>query len=489
MFGQTDTLALTEMRALHREFKNGAQVYYGERYAGQSKELSNMLSAAGSYIDYFANQDLSSVPSWELPIIDMVKTGQYANAIARYERRNLLGEFESGADLYPSIERYVMLLELSGIRQNAIKGLTTITKVADTDTTTLRSMNTLITLAIDLRQYSVADNYFNVYYRRSSGKPADVAQVFALRAEACMRRSKPNEALRMAAHAVSLYDSLATASKDPGFEALNRARAFRVQGEIANRLDEYESSLANLYKSFDLYEMSAGQNGIANLTERVRAYYSMGMLATDLKDYEFADKCYRKVEALGSWMFEGNRYQQLQFTFSSMRLRGLALVQQGQYDEAYQVYMLAEEALNEMERIAPNTNIIAFQNINFNIASLYYSSGNLEKALEYDRKILDMVLNDHQTEEHRHNLDLAYCYKYVGNCLWAIGYNKYLQGNKKKTKEVMDQYKEAQQNYQMARRYNPKDMEARAKAELASLILQGLEKPQPMPRNVANRND
>lgn len=482
-FAQEDSMELAVLRDKHREFKNGAHIYYSERFPEGTKEYANMMAAADTYIDFFASQDLSSAPDWELPIIDMVKQGLYTNAISRYDRRNLLGEYTEGSELYPIIERYVMLLEFSGIRQNAIKALTVIQGVADKETTSIRVMPTLISLASDLRQYSLTDQYFDAFLERSAGNPESVAKIYALRAQVCMRRSRPNEANRLATRAIAIYDSLAQANDNPKYCALDRARLHQTQGSILYRLDDLQGSLKNVYSSFACYEAAAEENFSADMLERLRAYYSMASLATDLKDYKLADDFYQNVAQYGSWLFEGNAYQQAKFVFNTTRLRGLTLVTENRMDEAAREYQLSAAALDDMERLAPGTNIQYFQNLNFNIASLYYTAGNLEMALVYDKKILNMLLQDNQTEEHRHNVDLAYIYKYIGNCYWAMGYNKYLANNKKKSKEIMRMYQDAQRHYQMALRHFSKDTEARAKAELAQLILQGLEKPQAMPKH------
>lgn len=474
---------LNSVRDNYLDYQAGAKIYFSERFAEGTQEFSNMLNSASSYVDFFATQDERTIKDWEAPIMDMIKAGYYANAITRYERHNLAQEFKTDDSLYPCIERYVMLLELTGMRSNAQKGMTLLQSVVETDKKTLRAMVPAINLANGLRQYTLSDELFGTYYSRTMHNPEQMAEVIAYRAEVCYRRNKPNEAHRLAERAVIMYDSLAQAKDDPKYAAWHRAKLHQLNGSVLHRIDELESSLKNIYQSYALYEAVAEQGEGDNLPMRLRAYYSMGGVLTDLQDYTFADELYQKVDAYGSWLYEGDSYRHARFSFDVNRLRGLSLVRDKKIEDASSAYELASLALDDMERIKPGSNLDDFQNLNFNIASMYYSSGNLEKALEYDIKVLNMLLANTQQEEHRHNNDLAYCYKYIGNCYWAIGYQEYVKNKKRRSKEIMKYYQDAQRSFQLALRHNAKDPEARAKSDLASLIIQGLEKPQVMPKH------
>lgn len=483
MQAQDHFVEISTMRQMFQDFKHGASLYYGERFSETSMEYVKVMSTSDVYIDYMVGLDYGNVPEWEKPIIDHIKTGQFAGAIARYERRNLVNDLANDASFYPSVVRYLMVLELSGNRQNAVKAMTLVQNAVDNSNVSLESKSGLVNLAIDMRQYPVAEQFISTleYIARSDRNVQ--AEAYAMRTKLSLRRGKPNEGMTAGRAAIALYDSLANERGDSRYEAINRARLYLDLGRLQYRFDELELSLKSLYQSFAFFENDASDNFAKHMCERLRAYYSMGMLATDLKDYSLANELYQKIDAHGAWMFEGSPFQQATFSFDKNRLKGLALVRNGQTEEALSAYEQASMALDEMERFYPGGNLDAFQNLNFNIASLYYGSGNLEKALEYDLKVLNMLLANKQQDEHRHKNDLAFCYKYVGNCYWAIGYQRYVANKHKKSKEIMKFFQDAQKSYQMALRYKANDSESLAKNQLAQLILQGYEKPQPFPKN------
>jgi tetratricopeptide (TPR) repeat protein len=219
------------------------------------------------------------------------------------------------------------------------------------------------------------------------------------------------------------------------------------------------------------------------LLQRIESLNELAPLAADEGAFFLADSLYQEVDLLGSWLFEGNVYQQTEFVFNSKRMRGIVAYRVGKLDEARVLFDEASNLLDQMESMSPGQNLEHYQHLFFNIASLYYAEGKIAEALELNRKVLKIVQESKIPDENRKKLSLAYCHKYVGNCLWALGYQSYLDAKKHKTKDVMQLYREANDNYKQALSYNPKDAEAMAKYNLGELILQGMEKPMAMPKN------
>ena len=467
----------------HKEFMSGARTYFGQLMQGQENRLADMMSSIDGYIDFFASQDFSTLPDWELPIMDLVKEGRFDEGIRRYEGRKMLNDYTPGSSMFESIERYVMLLQLSGVRQNSMHGIDILQKIVSVDSVSQRPMRAIVNLAMDLRLQSMADEYLTLYQYRAAGDARQTAAVYSLRAQMLNRRNRPNEAMVYARRSLIIYDSLMRVTNNPKFELIDRARAHQVLGRIYYRLEEVETSLSHIRSCRQCFALDAENGSGIHLTERIRVLYNLAPLAADQNAFFLADSIYTEVDQLGSWLFEGSEYKQNQFLFNSLRLRGLACYRVGKSSESRSYFNQAEEVLQKLEAMAPGQNVENFQNLYFNIASLYYSEGNIEMALDMDRKVLDMVQRDTTHDPRRHAVDLCYCHKYIGNCLWALGYEKYLASNRKKTKEVMRYYREAYDNYGLAIEYNSRDAEAQAKYNLGDLIISGMEKPMEMPKN------
>ncbi len=467
----------------HTQFMSGARTYFQQMMGGQEHRFASAMSSVDAYIDFFASQDFSSLPDWELSIMDLVKEGRFAEGIERYESRELVKDYLDDKIPFDCIERYVMLLQLSGVRQNSMRGIDALQTICDKDTKTQNPLRVLVGLCVDLRLHNMADEYLSLYLDRAKGDAKLVAEVYAWKSLVLNRRNRPNESLTYARRAIAMYDSLARVTNNPDYQLLNRARVHQALSRIYYRMENESASIASIRACQDCYARESERVNGSCLTERLRCLYNLAPLATDLGAYFLADSIYTQIDELGSWLFEGSETKQNQFLFNSLRLRGLACYRVGKIDEARKFFEKADEVLQKLEEAEPGQNVENFQNLYFNIASLYYAEGNIEKALEVDRAVLSMVLVDKTHDARRHQIDLAYCYKYIGNCLWAIGYEKYLAANKKKTKEVMRYYQEAMENYALAMQQNSRDTEATAKHNLAQLIMAGMEKPMAMPKN------
>ena len=480
---ETGSLPMETVQSQHKDFWKGTEAYFSQLPGMQGQKISSVVSAVDSYVDFFANQDYSKVPEWEVPILSLVKEGMFGDALTLYERQNLPSAYRAGQPVYESLERYVMLLELSGVRSNATKGLEIMQNIVGQDSVMIRPLTMIVNIATDLRMTALAEEYITLFQLHATGNPELLAQAYSLRAQNSFRRSKPNEALRYGQYAVTIYDSLFQVSKRSPFETVLRARLSLTMGRILARLDNNQTSIEHLRRCWYYYADAAREDSAYYITERVRSLYAAAPLAAELKAYELADSIYKDVDRLGYWFFEGRALQESQFYFNSLRLRGLSAYHVGDHTLAHSYFDQAAEILAKMEELAPGQNLEAHENLNFNIASVYYAEGNFEKALECDIKVLEMVLKDKEHDARRHNSDLSYCYKYIGNCHWAIGYQKYLAAKKKRTKEVMGYYRVARDNYAKALTYNPNDLESISKYNLGDLIVNGMEKPMAMPSN------
>lgn len=472
-----------EVHANHKQFLTGVKTYFGQIMAGQEHRFATVMSSVDSYIDFFASQDFSSLPDWELMILDMVKEGRFTDAIGRYEERELEKDYLSGKIPFDCVERYVMLLQLSGVRSNSMRGIDILQTICERDTSSLAPLRVLVGLCVDLRLYNMADEYLSIYLDRSKGDAKKIAEIYGWRAMVLSRRNRPNESLTFARRSIVIYDSLTRVSNNPNFQLLSRARVHQALGRIYYRMENNALCLDHIRACRECYAKESEISDGRCLTERLRCLYNLAPLATDMGAYFLADSLYTEIDELGSWLFEGSIAKQNQFLFNSLRLRGLACYRVGKIDEARKFFGQADEVLQKLEEESPGQNVENFQNLYFNIASLYYAEGNIEKALEMDRAVLQMVLVDKTHDARRHQVDLGYCYKYIGNCLWALAYEKYLASNKRKTKEVMRLYSEAMENYSLAMQCNARDNEATSKYNLAQLIMSGMEKPMAMPKN------
>ncbi|MBR0038367.1 MAG: hypothetical protein IJP70_12135 [Bacteroidales bacterium] len=480
--GTSHVISIETIRSQYASFAEGTKTYYVKTRNLEGQQLYARLNAVQTYVDFFANQNYKNVPDWEQNAINLIKEGNFENAIQKYQEQNLLKRYSNGEPVYGSLERYVILLELSGDRSNTALGLNIMQQVVKVDSTSIGPLFMLVNLASDLHQGNLADAYMNAYQDRLGSDRRAYTELMALHATNALRRSRPNDALRWGTRAVILYDSLATVKNDPYFDAIQRARLHLTMGRIQYKLSEKPEGIFHLRKSYELFEYLGSQSPNVHFTERIRSLYNMAPLCADLSQYLLADSIYREVDATAAWLFESNESQQTEFMFNTLRLRGLSAYFAGNHVEAHQYFRQAEERLNKMETMAPGKNLEAYENLNFNIASVYYQQGNLEKALEYNTRVLNMVLKDTEHDEKRHNSNLTYCYKYIGNTHFAIAYKKYLDSKKKKTKEVMNHYIVARENYYKALKFTPREAESQAKFNLCTLIIQGMEKPMKMPK-------
>lgn len=469
----------------YQEFYNGAVSFYTGVLEGDERRLQRALAAAEPYIDFFSNQDYSVIPGWEKALVDKVKLGHYEDAIVAYDSLNLIESYKVGADSYHSIERFALLLQMPGVRDRALVGMELMRDVANAEEggSSLRPMNRMINLALDLRLYTLAEDYFFKFQERAKNDPDKVAEVLGFRAMMLSRRNRPNEALAYGRRSILMYDSICKAQKNADYEGLSRARVHLAMARVYDKLQEKEYCIQQIRSCRDCFEAEARVNGDAHLIERMRTLNALGPMAADQNAFFLADSIFTELDGLGSWLYDADKFQKAQYKFNSLRFRGLTCYRVGKNQESRRYFEEAQAVLDEMETLSPGMNLEHHQNLNFNIASLYYQEKNYEKALEMDRKVLALVLDDKIHDERRHNNDLSYCYKYIGNCLWAKAYQKYVESKKRKTKEVMALYKEAYDHYAMALRYNSRDAESQARYNLVDYILSGMEKPMGIPSN------
>ena len=471
-----------DVKTKRQSFMTGAESYYGKLLNGQEQELSHVLRAVDIYIDYFSALDYTTVPQWELRALAMAGDGKLDEALAVYDKQNLLGQYTTGSPVYASIERYVMLLQLSGVRQRAREGLAILEHISMMDSTSFRCMPFMVTIGYEMHLQGKVDDYLKMFQNRAAKtNDRDMAEVLLFRAHIAYRRNRPNEALSCARTALALFDSIAAVRNEPDYECINRARNYYILGRVYYRLGQSDQSVRAIRSCRDCYAMKEVNN--IGLLQRIESLNELAPLAADEGAFFLADSLYQEVDLLGSWLFEGNVYQQSEFTFNSKRLRGIVAYRVGKLDEARELFDEASYLLDQMEAMSPGQNLEHYQHLFFNIASLYYAEGKIVDALEMNRKVLKIVQESKIPDENRKKLSLAYCHKYVGNCLWALGYQSYLDAKKHKTKDVVQLYREANDNYKQALSYNPKDAEAMAKYNLGELILQGMEKPMAMPKN------
>jgi|GEM_PF-2742123 len=468
------------VQADRQAFRLGAETYFSELTSGSKRRFEIAMNSIDFYLDFFASQHYETLPEWEKPIFDLVRQGQYEDAIARYEEQNPLKRFALGTLPYASVERYVMLLEMSGTRRNSLLGLEALQTVAELDTVAILPIVSLVNVALELHQQNVASEYLTTYQNQKSVSLQDRAASMSLRAKMLLRRNRPNEALAYSSRAVAIYDSLAALSGNPNFEVQHRARVHYVLANIYYRLDERALCVENVRKSREMLNRAVASDEKAYSIERIRTLFTMAPMVADMRDFFLADTLYTEVDSLGGWLYEGSRSQR-QIQFNTLRMRGLCCFRIGKYEEARVFLDEADKVLTQMEESAPGQNLTHRQDLNFNMATLYYMEGDYEKALEINRKVLGLVQSNTSQESHRHSQSMASCYKYIGNCLWAIGYEKYVEANKRKNKDVLKYYQDAADSYATALQYNSRDNEAIAKYNLSDLIVSGMEKPMAMP--------
>lgn len=480
---QKFSVSKEDVHAHHTQFMSGARAYFGQLMAGQEHRYNTIMSSVDAYVDFFASQDFSSLPDWELMIMDMVKEGRFLDAIDRYETHDIVKEYLGNQISFDCVERYIMLLQLSGVRSNSMRGLDVLQSICERDTISLSPLRVFVGLCTDLRLHNMAEEYLSIYQARARGDARQIAEIYGWRSLVLNRRNRPNESLTFARRSIAIYDSLARVTNNPDYQLLNRARVHQALSRIYYRMENQNASIYHIRACRDCYARESERVSGICLTERLRSLYNLAPLATDQGAFFLADSLYTEIDDLGSWLFEGSMIKQNQFLFNSLRLRGLACYRVGKNEEARTFFLKADEVLQKLEEDDPGQNVENYQNLYFNLASLYYAEGNIEKALEMDRTVLQMVLADKTHDARRHEVDLGYCYKYIGNCLWALGYEKYLAAKQKKTKEVMRYYAEAMESYSLAMKCNARDNEAASKYNLAQLIISGMEKPMAMPKN------
>lgn len=478
-----NSVSSESVKRQYLDFYSGAETFYRGVLEGDERRMQRALAAAEPYIDFFANQDYRNVPEWELPLIVKVKMGQYEDAIVAYDSLNQIATYKAGAETYGSIERYAMLLQLPGVRDRALVGMEIMRSVSQAENMSLRPMTRMLNMAMDLRLYTMAEDSYYKFWEQAKDNPNKMAEVIGYRAMMLSRRNRPNEALSYGRRSVLMYDSICKAQKNADYEALSRARVHLALAKIYDKLQEKDYCIQQIRSCRDCFEAEARVNGNAHLIERMRTLNALGPMAADQNAFFLADSIFTELDGLGSWLYDADKFQKAQYKFNSLRFRGLTCYRVGKNQESRRYFEEAQTVLDEMEALSPGMNLEHHQNLNFNIASLYYQEKNYEKALEMDRKVLSLVLEDKIHDQRRHNNDLSYCYKYIGNCLWAKAYQKYVDSKKRKTKEVMALYKEAYDHYAMALRYNSRDAESQARYNLVDYILSGMEKPMGIPSN------
>ena len=80
-----------DVKTKRQSFMTGAESYYGKLLNGQEQELSHVLQAVDIYVDYFSALDYTTVPQWELRALVMAGDGKLDEALAIYDKQNLLG--------------------------------------------------------------------------------------------------------------------------------------------------------------------------------------------------------------------------------------------------------------------------------------------------------------------------------------------------------------------------------------------------------------
>lgn len=293
------------------------------------------------------------------------------------------------------------------------------------------------------------------------------------------------EAAALVRRSYAIYDSLVLLHRDSMLYVLPRARCCHQLANYHYEMDEGVKCLLNARNSIRFYNLAVSIDSAEFAAERSVAipnlyiFLSYGYL-NDHKPalaLEYIDLALELRQEL----YETDAKQHRKALFSAMRVRGLIMAQVGRFDEAHAMYHDAIELLDEMETEEPGLNNHNYQSVFFNIASAYYMSGNYKDALRANLKVLKLIRQDNTSSQSTKRYYLDYCYKYLGNCYWCLAYEEYVKsGNNKKCKEMLDYFQKAFDCYNMSLQYYEQDFESTSKRNVVKMILEGMEKPQPM---------
>lgn len=293
------------------------------------------------------------------------------------------------------------------------------------------------------------------------------------------------EAAALCRRSYAIYDSLVLRRRDSMLYVAPRARVCMQLADYYYQLNEGTKSLLNAQNSIRFYKLAVSVDSLSFYEERDNAvpnlyiYISYGLLVDKKVDeaLRYVDEALR----LRRQLYELDPEQHRRALLAAVRVRGMVMAQVGNYDEAHAMYADAIELIDEMEETEPGTNAHNYQSIFFNIASAYYMAGNFKDALRANMKVLKLLRADVTSPEANRTYYLDYCYKYIANCYWCLAYEEYVaSGNNKKSKEMRAYFQKAIDCYNMSLNYNPNDMESMSKLRMVTMIMEGMEKPQPI---------
>lgn len=293
------------------------------------------------------------------------------------------------------------------------------------------------------------------------------------------------EAAALCRRSYAIYDSLVLRHRDSMLYVAPRARVCHQLADYYYQLNEGTKSLLNARQSIRFYNLAVKIDSVSFCDERDVAvpnlyiYISYGLL--DDKHTAEATHYIDEALRLRRQLYELDPEQHRKALFSALRVRGMVMAQLGNFDEAHAMYADAVELIDEMEEIEPGTNAHNYQSIFFNIASAYYMAGNYKDALRANMKVLKLLRADDTCTEATRTYYLDYCYKYLANCYWCLAYEQFVAaGKNKKDKEMLALFQKAIDCYNMSLNFNPNDMESMSKMRMVSMIMEGMEKPQPI---------
>ena len=411
-------------QSYERQYKQDQQRLSNERKAGKLQEeayqqqlqalqdqYEQQLEDLENYVDKFARIDLSELTAQEQELVELVQQGRIEEAIALYEKRDYLGQYERETRdieeidraqqqlaaielqkreqreaVLASINRQVNTYRLAGGMENFAKAGALLKGVADADTTNLLALRQYIEYTIGQDDYDEAERYLGTFVRNLGDAQQELSFAYSNFARCYANRLQYDVATQMIDKAIAARK--AVMAGDDGMADASLAELYLQQFVTAMVSEQYEEAMAvgQLLVPMTAQLKDAAEPGDNYwLTEHAHVQSSLArtqvMLGGDIEQAE--QQCREAYETLHALGISNDDTHQISTYLST--ILNMMIVYRVQEKWAEQIPLLEESVTAYRYIYQRNPMATAFSMYEHlaNLADAYVQDGQLDAAQPY----------------------------------------------------------------------------------------------------------
>lgn len=350
-------------------------------YRRQLREIQEaydrQLNNLDAYVDRFARIDLSELSEEEQKIIEQVEQGRFEEAVATYEKLNLLTKYLNGVTAVKEVSGGID--RLSEVRDSMLSDQTELLSSIE------RQVETLLLAG-------GAENN-----RKAAGIMCTIAEADSLNSDWLLKTGRfMMEYIGDYPRAMEYFEkALAIRERALGPDHPSTANAYSSIGTLYDNMGDYKKAFEYHIKALTIREKCFGEDHPDTTT----SYTNIGGMYWNIGDYVHALEYYEKALAIMKKHIVSD-HRAIAISYNNI---GLVYDNAGYYSKALEYF---ENALAiEVKILGPNHHDVAI--CYNNIGGVYKHIGDYPKALEYHKKAL--TIQEKRLGPDHPDIAISYC--------------------------------------------------------------------------------